>query len=102
MLLPALCKVSARACCGWGQWMDNGRSGPGRSNVRDAGPEASAAEACPQTQSLSSRLQPEPLAAALDHISQGIVLFDRDARLVLCNRRYLELYDLSATVVKPG
>jgi diguanylate cyclase (GGDEF)-like protein/PAS domain S-box-containing protein len=40
--------------------------------------------------------------AALNNISQGLVMFDAETRLVLCNRRYLELYGLSAAAAKPG
>ena len=31
---------------------------------------------------------------ALDHMSQGLVMFDRDSRLVLWNERYVEMYSL--------
>src|SRR5262247_9165 len=48
------------------------------------------------------RLQNEQFAAALDTMSQGLVMFDDSARLILCNRRYLELYGLSPQVVRPG
>jgi diguanylate cyclase (GGDEF)-like protein/PAS domain S-box-containing protein len=39
---------------------------------------------------------------ALNNIGQGLLMFDAEARLVLCNRRYLELYNLTADEVKPG
>jgi diguanylate cyclase (GGDEF)-like protein/PAS domain S-box-containing protein len=39
---------------------------------------------------------------ALDNITQGLLMFSADARLILCNRRYLELYNLSPDIVKPG
>jgi diguanylate cyclase (GGDEF)-like protein/PAS domain S-box-containing protein len=42
------------------------------------------------------------LDAALDNMSQGLLMFDGEARLILCNRRYLDLYGLSPDVVKPG
>ncbi len=42
------------------------------------------------------REQKLQMDAALNNISQGLVMFDADTRLVLCNRRYLELYRLSA------
>jgi diguanylate cyclase (GGDEF)-like protein len=35
-------------------------------------------------------------------MSQGLLMFDGDARLVLCNQRYLDLFGLSADVVKAG
>jgi diguanylate cyclase (GGDEF)-like protein len=35
-------------------------------------------------------------------MSQGLLMFDGQTRLVLCNERYIEMYDLSADIVKPG
>jgi methyl-accepting chemotaxis protein/PAS domain-containing protein len=35
---------------------------------------------------------------ALDNMSQGLCMFDRDERLVVCNRRYKELYGLGDTI----
>ena len=40
--------------------------------------------------------------AALNNMSQGLCMFDNDGRLVLCNERYIRMYDLSAEVIKPG
>src|SRR5476651_507595 len=40
--------------------------------------------------------------AALSSMLQGLVMFDSSARLVVCNRRYLDMYDLSPDIVKPG
>jgi diguanylate cyclase (GGDEF)-like protein/PAS domain S-box-containing protein len=42
------------------------------------------------------------LDAALNNMSQGLCMFDAAARLVVCNRRYIEMYGLSTDVVKPG
>jgi diguanylate cyclase (GGDEF)-like protein/PAS domain S-box-containing protein len=42
------------------------------------------------------------LNSALDGMSQGLCIFDRDARLVVCNRHYLAMYGLSSDTVKPG
>jgi diguanylate cyclase (GGDEF)-like protein/PAS domain S-box-containing protein len=42
------------------------------------------------------------LDTALNHMSQGLCMFDSAARLVLCNACYLEMYRLSPEVVKPG
>jgi diguanylate cyclase (GGDEF)-like protein len=39
---------------------------------------------------------------ALDHMSQGLCFFDREERLIVCNRRYLEIYDLDPGRVTPG
>jgi diguanylate cyclase (GGDEF)-like protein len=40
--------------------------------------------------------------AALSTMLQGLVMFDSSARLVVCNRRYLDMYGLSPDIVKPG
>jgi diguanylate cyclase (GGDEF)-like protein len=42
------------------------------------------------------------LAEALDHLSLGVVVFDGRREVVFCNRRYMEIYGLSAEQVKPG
>jgi diguanylate cyclase (GGDEF)-like protein len=39
---------------------------------------------------------------ALHNMSQGLCMFDADANLVVCNERYLEMYELSRDVVVPG
>jgi diguanylate cyclase (GGDEF)-like protein len=40
--------------------------------------------------------------AAISNMSQGLVMFDADARLVICNQRYLSMYRLDAADIKPG
>jgi diguanylate cyclase (GGDEF)-like protein len=47
-------------------------------------------------------LEKERLDTAVNNMTQGLLLYDSDARIVLCNKRYLELYDLSPDVAKPG
>jgi len=47
-------------------------------------------------------LEKERLDTAINNMTQGLLLYDSDARIVLCNQRYLEMYDLSPDVVKPG
>ena len=45
----------------------------------------------------------EPLLrTVLDNMSQGVLLFDSNKRLVICNRKYLEIYRLSPEVAKAG
>jgi len=44
----------------------------------------------------------QTLDMAISHMSQGLVMFDASQRVVLCNRRYMELYGVSPTIVKPG
>jgi methyl-accepting chemotaxis protein len=42
------------------------------------------------------------VTVALNHMSQGLCMFDRSARIVVCNQQYLRMYKLSPDVVKPG
>ncbi len=42
------------------------------------------------------------LNTALDTISDGFVLYDRDDALVTCNRRFREMHPLVADILKPG
>jgi diguanylate cyclase (GGDEF)-like protein/PAS domain S-box-containing protein len=42
------------------------------------------------------------LDTAIGHMSQGLVMFDASQRIVLCNRRYIEMYGVSPAIVKPG
>jgi diguanylate cyclase (GGDEF)-like protein len=39
---------------------------------------------------------------ALNNMSQGLCFFDEDQRLIVCNRKYLEIYDLDPEIVRPG
>ena len=47
-------------------------------------------------------LEKQRLDTAVNNMTQGLLLFDATQRLVICNQRYLEMYGLSADVVKPG
>jgi len=47
-------------------------------------------------------LQKERLDKAVNNMTQGLLLFDASERLVVCNHRYIEMYGLSADVIKPG
>jgi methyl-accepting chemotaxis protein len=42
------------------------------------------------------------LTTALDNMSQGLCMFDAQSRIVLFNRRYLDMYSLSPHIVRPG
>jgi diguanylate cyclase (GGDEF)-like protein len=42
------------------------------------------------------------LETAIGYMSQGLTMFDASGRLVLCNDRYIQMYGLSADVVRPG
>jgi diguanylate cyclase (GGDEF)-like protein/PAS domain S-box-containing protein len=48
------------------------------------------------------REQKLQLDTALNTMSQGLNMFDGDGRLVVCNDRYLKMYNLSPDTVKPG
>ncbi|MCC8963804.1 EAL domain-containing protein [Bradyrhizobium sp. Pear76] len=42
------------------------------------------------------------LDTAVNNMTQGLLLFDAAQRLVICNKRYIEMYGLSADVIRPG
>jgi methyl-accepting chemotaxis protein len=42
------------------------------------------------------------ITKALNHMPQGLCMYDQNQRLVVCNRQYLELHRLSPEAVKPG
>jgi diguanylate cyclase (GGDEF)-like protein len=42
------------------------------------------------------------LAVAVNNIPQGLVLYDASARIVICNKPYVEMFGLSPEVAKPG
>jgi diguanylate cyclase (GGDEF)-like protein len=42
------------------------------------------------------------LDAALENMSQGLCMFDAQQRLVVCNKRYADLYGLNEDQTKPG
>ena len=48
------------------------------------------------------REQKLQLDTALNNMSQGLNMFDASGRLVVCNGRYLQMYGVSADIVKPG
>jgi diguanylate cyclase (GGDEF)-like protein len=48
------------------------------------------------------RLQNLRFDAALNNMTQGLCMFDRDKRLVVSNRRYAEMYRIRPDQVKPG
>ncbi|KYG99400.1 EAL domain-containing protein [Bradyrhizobium sp. DOA1] len=47
-------------------------------------------------------LEKQRLDRAVNNMTQGLLLFDAERRLVICNQRYIEMYGLSEEVVKPG
>ena len=42
------------------------------------------------------------MRGAINNMSQGLCMFDGNERLVVCNRRYMQMYNLSADIVTPG
>ena len=55
-----------------------------------------------EEQEKQQRLQNQRFDAALNNMSQGLCMFDADGRLVVSNRRYIEMYRLPAEIVRPG
>ena len=47
-------------------------------------------------------LEKQRLDTAVNNMTQGLLLFDASQRLVICNQRYIEMYGLSADVIRPG
>ena len=47
-------------------------------------------------------LEKRRLDTAINNMTQGLLLYDSSARIVVCNQRYIEMYGLSPDVVKPG
>jgi len=48
------------------------------------------------------RLEKQRLDTAVNNMTQGLLLFASSQRLIVCNQRYIDMYGLSAKVVKPG
>ncbi|MEX3010917.1 PAS-domain containing protein [Hoeflea sp. TYP-13] len=46
--------------------------------------------------------QNERFNAALDNMSQGLCMFDKDRRLLVCNKRFVEIYNLPESFAEPG
>ncbi|MET0709572.1 MAG: EAL domain-containing protein [Tardiphaga sp.] len=47
-------------------------------------------------------LEKNRLGTAIDNMNQGLLLFDAQARVVICNQRYIDMYGLSREIVAPG
>lgn len=48
------------------------------------------------------QLQTERSQHALAHMSHGLIMYDADDRVVVCNERFLQFYNLDPNVVRPG
>jgi diguanylate cyclase (GGDEF)-like protein/PAS domain S-box-containing protein len=57
-----------------------------------------------QRREAQQRLESEKqrLDTALNNMTQGLVLYDASARILTFNQRYIDMYNLSTDVVKPG
>src|SRR3954467_3133608 len=47
-------------------------------------------------------LEKQRLDTAVNNMTQGLLFFDANQRLVICNRRSLEMFEVSPEVIKPG
>ncbi|MGY3107415.1 PAS domain-containing protein [Bradyrhizobium sp. LM6.9] len=47
-------------------------------------------------------VQTERSQHALANMSHGLIMYDSDSRVVVCNERFLNLYNLDPEIVKPG
>ncbi len=47
-------------------------------------------------------IQNRHLNEVLDNMAQGLCMFDGEKRLIVCNKRYADLYGLSPELVQPG
>jgi diguanylate cyclase (GGDEF)-like protein len=64
---------------------------------RFAASEASLTEHAHELKNANSKVD-----AALNHMSQGLVMFDSSGHLVVSNQRYIEMYGLPPEAVRPG
>ncbi len=48
---------------------------------------------------LQMTLEKNRLDTAINNMTQGLLLFDAQARVVVCNQRYLDMYGLSREVI---
>ena len=48
------------------------------------------------------RAQAARFGRALDNMSHGLAMFDRDHRLIVCNQRYVAMYDFDPAIIRPG
>ncbi|HEY4141962.1 MAG TPA: EAL domain-containing protein [Pseudolabrys sp.] len=55
-----------------------------------------------QQAALISSEHAKRLSMVFGSITQGILMFDADKKLVVCNDHYLRMYNLSADIVRPG
>jgi diguanylate cyclase (GGDEF)-like protein/PAS domain S-box-containing protein len=61
-----------------------------------------AAERAAAAEHAALRALAERFDTAMNNMSQGLCFFDGQQRLITCNRRYTQMYDLDAASVHPG
>lgn len=66
------------------------------------GDRARNAEKTAREEQANARRIAERFDIALNNMSQGLCFYDGEQRLVVCNRRYLDMYGLAPESVKPG
>ncbi len=71
-------------------------------DVRAAERRARAAEAAVGEAECRARAAETLLRDAIESLHEGFVLFDKDDRLVMCNKRYRDLYIISADLLEQG
>jgi diguanylate cyclase (GGDEF)-like protein/PAS domain S-box-containing protein len=49
-----------------------------------------------------SRKEEQLLRTVLNNMTQGVLMFDSETRLIFCNQRYTEMYGLAPDVATPG
>lgn len=49
-----------------------------------------------------SQIQASQLTAAIENMSQGLLMIDPQQRVLVVNSQYIQMYNLSADIVKPG
>jgi diguanylate cyclase (GGDEF)-like protein/PAS domain S-box-containing protein len=73
-----------------------------QARAAEEGVRARAAEQIAIEEKSKAKAFAERFDTALNNMSHGLCFFDGDQRLIVCNRQYLEIYDLDPAVVRPG
>jgi diguanylate cyclase (GGDEF)-like protein/PAS domain S-box-containing protein len=73
-----------------------------RSKILAEGERARMAETIALKEQAKAREIADRFDTALNNMSQGLCFFDGAQRLIVCNRRYIDMYDLVSESVKPG
>jgi PAS domain-containing protein len=73
-----------------------------RAELFAEGRRARTAEMTARNEQAKAREIADRFDSALNNMSQGLCFFDGDRRLIVCNRRYIDMYDLPPESVKPG